>query len=86
MVNFIKFENDLHKNSDKDKGKIFENYTKWYLENSPLYNFKKVWLWENWSEKNSRDIGIDLVAENEQGVWAIQSKAYDKNIASKKQI
>ena len=87
MVKFLEFEKELHKQDNNSKGNLFENYTKWYLENSPLYNFKKVWLWDDWPKKGTRDIGIDLIAEDEQGFWAIQSKAYDKDSTiSKKDI
>ena len=79
MVKFLEFEKELHKQDSNSKGNLFEDYTKWYLENSPLYNFKKVWLWDDWPKKGTRDIGIDLIAEDEQGFWAIQSKAYDKD-------
>ena len=87
MVKFLEFEKELHKQDSNSKGNLFEDYTKWYLENSPLYNFKKVWLWDDWPKKGTRDIGIDLIAEDEQGFWAIQSKAYDKDSSiSKKDI
>ncbi len=63
------------------KGKEFERYCKWFLENDPRYaiQIKKVWLWKDWPENWGRDKGIDLIAETHQGqIWAIQAKAYDQ--------
>jgi superfamily II DNA or RNA helicase len=65
-----------------NKGKVFENYCKWFLENDPGYaaQLKKVWLWDDWSGNWGRDKGIDLIAETHDGkIWAIQAKAYSEN-------
>ena len=62
------------------KGKRFEQVAKWYLETSPEYatKFENVWLWSDWPERPTRDIGIDLVGETRDGErWAIQAKGYD---------
>ena len=62
------------------KGKEFEQVAKWYLEISPEYGgrFENIWLWSDWPGRQSRDIGIDLVAETGDGErWAIQAKGYD---------
>jgi superfamily II DNA or RNA helicase len=63
------------------KGKQFERAAKWFLENDPIWSGKvsKVWLWNEWPERNGPDIGIDLVAEMDDGLWAIQSKCFDSN-------
>lgn len=64
------------------KGKRFERYCKWFLENDPRYatQLKKVWLWEDWPDNWGRDKGIDLIAEAHNGkIWAIQVKNYDEN-------
>ena len=42
MVKFLEFEKELHKQDSNSKGNLFEDYTKWYLENSPLYNFNRI--------------------------------------------
>jgi predicted helicase len=65
---------------DKDRrGKTFERAVKWLLENAPetRNQFKKVWLWDDYPDREGRDLGIDLVAETLQGTrWAIQAKCY----------
>jgi predicted helicase len=68
--------------NNSSKGKIFENYCKWFLENDPRYSMqlKKVWLWGDWPGNWGRDKGIDLIAEAKNGdLWAIQAKAYDED-------
>jgi predicted helicase len=65
----------------RDKGDSFEKLIQFYLKNDPKYDFKEVLLWRDWAKKNNRnqnDLGIDLVAEeNETGnFWAIQCKFY----------
>ncbi len=65
-----------------DRGRIFELYCKWFLENDPVYSMqlKKVWLWKDWPENWGRDKGIDLIGETHKGeFWAIQAKCYDEN-------
>ena len=65
-----------------DRGKAFENYCKWFLENDSRYQrqLKQIWLWEDWPGKWGRDKGIDLIAETYCGkIWAIQAKAYDSS-------
>jgi predicted helicase len=59
---------------DNDRrGKTFERAVKWLLENAPetCNQFKKVWLWDDYPDREGRDLGIDLVAETLQGTrWA----------------
>ena len=46
------------------KGKAFEVFCKWFLENDPVWSkkVKRVWLWEDYPEKWQRkDLGSDLV-------------------------
>ena len=44
-----------------------------------------MWLWDEWPGGGSRDIGIDLVAEDRDGgLWAIQAKHYDPAYSIKK--
>lgn len=61
------------------KGKAFERFCKWFLENDPCYSaqLKSVWFWDEWPDNWGRDKGIDLIAETYDGkIWAIQAKAY----------
>ncbi len=62
------------------RGKEFERTAKWFLETDPAYasELKEVWLWRDWPGRWGPDIGIDLVAETQEGkLWAIQVKCYD---------
>src|ERR1700722_18203334 len=68
--------------SPDQRGKQFERYCKWFLQNDSRYRaqIKNVWLWNEWPDNWGRDKGIDLVAEAHNGeLWAIQAKAYDAN-------
>lgn len=69
------------------KGKEFEHVTKWWLSKDPIWasQFKNIWLWNEFPKKSTRDVGIDLVAEDiDGGYWAIQCKAYDPSSSLKK--
>ena len=69
------------------KGRSFEEISKWWLTNDELWSslVKQVWLWNEWPNRNTRDLGIDLVAEGFDGtLWAIQCKAYDPESNLKK--
>jgi predicted helicase len=49
------------------------------LEHDAQYDalLRRVWLWDDWPDRPSQDLGIDLVAERRDGgLWAIQAKAY----------
>jgi predicted helicase len=62
---------------DHRRGKTFERAVKWLLENVPetRSQFKKVWPWDDYPDREGRDLGIDLVAETIQGTrWTIQAK------------
>src|SRR5688500_15384883 len=66
------------------RGVQFEAIAKWFLENEPAYRLRlrRVWLWRTWPGRWGLDAGIDLVAEDNDGVlWAIQAKAYAKDYA-----
>jgi predicted helicase len=61
------------------RGKEFERIVEWFLRTAPEYQglLSKVWLWDDWPDRPSRDLGIDLVAQaRDGGLWAIQAKAY----------
>ena len=40
-------------------------------------HFTRVWLWDEWSGCDGRDIGIGLVAKEDGGLCAIQCKLFD---------
>ncbi len=80
MANFNSILTHFTALSPEERGKAFEHYCKWFLENDPRYKMqlRNVWLWKDWPGKWGRDKGIDLIAETHQGkLWAIQAKAYD---------
>ena len=65
------------------QGRLFERLMKRYFLKDPLYSdrFSDVWLYGEWARKqhdfDSRDTGIDLVAEeHDGGHCAIQCKCY----------
>ena len=67
--------------SQRDKGTLFERLVANYLVTDPQYadRLDDVWLWDEWPDRTSADVGIDLVAcERSTGeYWAIQCKFYD---------
>ena len=61
------------------RGKQFEKTVKWWVQNDPIHSreYKKVWLWDEWPDRNGPDIGIDLVALKHDNTWcAIQAKCF----------
>ena len=69
--------------SEYHKGKLFERLMQRYFSVDPVYKdrFSEVWLWSEWTEHRTEfdgvDIGIDLVAEEQEGGYcAIQCKCY----------
>ncbi len=66
--------------SNRDLGDKFERLIAHYLLTDPQYTglFDGVWLWPEWPDRWSADVGIDLVArERASGdYWAIQCKFY----------
>ena len=70
--------------SAAEQGRRFEEVTKAFLQQDPLYasQFAQVWSWGEWTGNQGRhDTGIDLVAENtDDGKFtAIQCKFYAPN-------
>jgi superfamily II DNA or RNA helicase len=64
---------------ERRRGKQFERIVEWFLTHAPEYKnrLSQVWLWDDWPDRPSRDLGIDLVAQDSTGgFWAIQAKAY----------
>ncbi len=78
------FKNVLETKTKLEKGKAFEELTKYYLEYNPIYKtkLKNVWLQKEvplsvLKKLNlpTNDQGIDLIAETIEGkYWAIQCK------------
>ena len=61
-------------------GQAVERICQWFLTHYPMYagQLRRVWLWEEWPCRWGIDAGIDLVAEDHDGLlWAIQAKCYD---------
>ena len=68
------------KGNSSAKGAPFEKFVKKFLKTSPVWSsqIKNIWLWEEYPDKWSRDIGIDLVFHDHLGKkWAVQAKCYD---------
>jgi superfamily II DNA or RNA helicase len=67
------------------RGKQFERLAKWWLHNTPINPFAphkitNIWLWDEWPDRPGPDIGIDLVAQLEDGsLCAIQAKCIDES-------
>lgn len=68
--------------TELEKGHKFEQLIqRWFLSDSRFSTtVKRVWLWNEFPAKaefGTHDLGIDLVAETDQGeFWAIQCKCY----------
>jgi len=80
LANFDKFINTFDP-SNNAKGKQFEKFCKWFLENDPVWKsqVKKVWLWDDWPGRWGADLGIDLVFQHTNGnIWAVQAKCYSQ--------
>ncbi|WP_295407079.1 hypothetical protein [uncultured Thiocystis sp.] len=64
--------------NNRDKGDLFERLFANYLVTDPQYAelFEAVWLWSEWPDRWSADVGIDIVSrERATGdYWAIQCK------------
>jgi len=82
MASFSKFLESF--NDDNSKGKQFEGFVKWFLENDPEWQTQvdKVWLWDKYPNRWGRDDGIDLIFRHKNGeTWAVQAKCYDQKYA-----
>ena len=66
---------------ERGKGHMFERLIANYLVTDPQYEdlLEHVWLWEEWPDRWSADVGIDLVAREKAtgDYWAIQCKFFD---------
>ena len=78
MSNFSTFVSSFNQAT---KGKQFEVFVKWFLENDPVWKSEvdKVWMWDDYPDRWGKDCGIDLVFKDKNGeVWAVQAKCYDR--------
>ncbi len=67
--------------SEREKGAMFEELTRQFLLHDARFahQFKEVYLWSEWPERQTGDTGIDLVAipaDENAGLAAIQCKFY----------
>lgn len=81
MVTFDQFIASLERDfGEQGKGKPFEVFCKWFLENDPEWakTIDKVWRWDEYPNKWQRqDLGTDLVFRDNEGlIWAVQAKCY----------
>jgi predicted helicase len=84
------FKNFLNSFDQKNKGKEFERFVKWFLKNDPEWSTQvnQVWLWDDYPERWGRDCGIDLVFKHKNNdIWAVQAKCYSpENPITKKDV
>lgn len=76
-----KFSTFISSFNPQTKGKQFEVFVKWFLENDPVWKSEvdKVWLWDDYPDRWGKDCGIDLVFKDKNDeVWAVQAKCYDR--------
>lgn len=63
------------------RGKQFEKFCKWFLENDPYWKNEVdvVWHWEDYPDRwANKDLGVDLVfRDKDKNIWAVQAKCYD---------
>ena len=70
---------------EPEKGRWFENLFKRLILDAPNFEVKRAWRWVDWPGRKARgfpakDIGIDLVAElNDGSLVAIQCKCHNES-------
>ena len=84
MATFDQFIASLQRDyGEQGKGKPFEVFCKWFLENDPEWakTVEKVWLWDDYPNKwQQQDLGTDLVFRDNEGlIWAVQAKCYGEH-------
>jgi len=78
LINFLRADSL----TEVEKGTKFEKLIKAWLKTDPRYKneLTDIWLWEDFpsrSEFGGKDLGIDLVARTDLGLyWSIQCKFY----------
>src|SRR5437879_6163849 len=81
MVLFSEFLSTFHADTYR-RGKQFEYFTKWFLQNDPevATQVQHVWLWNEYPDRWGPDCGIDLVFKSKNGrTWAVQAKCYSSD-------
>jgi superfamily II DNA or RNA helicase len=81
VATFDEFLTSLDRDfGEQGKGKPFEVFCKWFLENDPKWagEVEKVWLWDEYPDRwQGKDLGTDLVFRDNKGkIWAVQAKCY----------
>ncbi len=89
MATFDEFITSLDRDfGEQGKGKPFEVFCKWFLQNDPEWSgsVEKVWLWDEYPNKwQGKDLGTDLVfRDNEGQIWAVQAKCYSQHRSTTK--
>ena len=89
MASFDKFISSLERDfGPQGKGKKFEVFCKWFLQNDPQWSrvVDEVWHFEEYPDKwQTTDLGTDLVFKDKQGeIWAVQVKCFDEKYPHKK--
>ena len=78
MATFDQFIASLEQDfGEQGKGKPFEVFCKWFLENDPEWSktVDKVWLWDDYPNKWQRqDLGTDLVFQGQRRASSGPSK------------
>lgn len=68
--------------NERDKGDRFERLMLHAFKTDRTFRrqFSEIWMWMEWPERGSADIGVDLVARDSEGnLIAIQCKCYGPN-------
>ena len=76
MATFDEFLSSL---DPETKGKQFEHFVKWFLQNDPEWKTQvdQIWLWDEYPDRWGPDCGVDLVFKHKNSeVWAVQAKCY----------
>ena len=76
MATFDEFLSSL---DPETKGKQFEHFVKWFLQNDPEWKTQvdQIWLWDDYPDRWGPDCGVDLVFKHKNSeVWAVQAKCY----------
>ena len=55
--------------SPQVRGRQFERICQWYLRHHPQYEaqLEDVWLWDEWPERDGRDLGVVGLAADRVG-------------------
>ena len=81
ISHIVKVSVDQHQ-----KGTSWELAVRYFLQTSPEWKsrFTNVWMWnDSPTNPGSKDIGIDLVAQDTDGeYWAIQAKCYKEKLSN----